>query len=114
MAELVQLERRHDDFARRDTRVIVVSLEGPDDALLTQKTYPNLLVLADEARGLSEPAGLIHAHAAPDGRDADTPTTILVDRHGTVRWLFRPSAVITRLSPDEVLSAVDSHLRGGQ
>ena len=92
--------------------MIVVSLEGPADALLTQKQYPNLVVLADEGRGLSEPAGLIHEHASPDGRDAATPTTILVDRRGTVRWLFRPDAVITRLSPDEVLSAIDRHVRG--
>src|SRR5947209_20130308 len=110
MVELVQLERRHDDFARRNARVIVASLEGVDDARKTQSDVPHLLVLADEGRGLSDAAGLVHPHAAPDGRDADAPTTILVDRHGTVRWLYRPSAVITRLSPDEVLRAVDQYL----
>ncbi len=82
MIELGQLERRHEDFARRNTRVIVVSLEGLDDAKKTQAEYPHLLVLADQGRGLSEAVDLIHSHAAPDGADADTPTTILVDRHG--------------------------------
>src|SRR5947208_2904919 len=110
MVELVQLERRHEEFARRDVRVIVVSLEGPDDARKTQADVPHLLVLADQGRGLSDAAGLVHPHAAPDGGDADAPTTILVDRHGTVRWLYRPGEVITRLSPDEVLRAVDQHL----
>jgi alkyl hydroperoxide reductase subunit AhpC len=111
MIELGQLERRHDDFARHNARVIVVSLEGPDDASRTQADFPHLLVLADQPRGLTDVAGLIHPHAAPDGGDADTPTTILVDRHGTVRWLYRSPAVIARLSPDEVLQAIDQHIR---
>src|SRR3954454_21805313 len=110
MVELVQLERRHEDFDRRNVRVIVVSLEGTDDTRKTQSDVPHLLVLADAGRGLSEAAGLVHPHAAPDGSDADAPTTILVDRHGTVRWLYRPSAVISRLLPDEVLRAVDQYL----
>lgn len=110
MIELGQLERRHEDFARRNTRVIVVSVEGRDDAAKTQGDFPHLLVLADQERGLSEAAGLIHPRAAPDGSDADTPTTILVDRHGTVRWLYRPREVIARLSPDEVLQAIDQHI----
>ena len=107
MIELGQLERRHADFARRNTRVVVVSMEGLDDAALTQSDFPHLLVLADADRGLSEAAGLIDAHAAPDGRDVDAPTTILVDRRGVVRWIYRSPGIIARLSPDEVLEAVE-------
>ena len=110
MIELGQLERRHEDFARRNTRVIAVSMEGPDDARKTQADFPHLVVLADEDRGLSEAAALIHAHAKQGGGDADAPTTILVDRNGEVRWLYRPPTVIGRLSPDDVLQAVDSHM----
>ena len=111
MTELVQLERRHDDFSGRGTRVIAVSVEGLDDAGKTQAGYPHLTVASDEAHGLSEAAGLIHPHAAPDGGDTDVPTTILVDRGGTLRWLYRSPSVIERLSPDEVLRAIDRHLR---
>ena len=91
MIELVQLERRHDDFARRQSRVIVVSVEGQDMSKKTQSDFPHLLVLSDESRGLSEMAGLIHPGTAPDGSDADVPTTILVDRQGVVLALsFTP------------------------
>jgi alkyl hydroperoxide reductase subunit AhpC len=107
MTELVQLERRHEDFAKRNARVLVVSVEGLDDARKTQADFPHLLVLSDQARSLSEAADLIHPHAAPDGSDADVPTTIIVDRFGTVRWLYRSPAVIARLSPDDVLQAID-------
>jgi peroxiredoxin len=111
MTELVQLERRHEDFPKRDARVIAVSVEGLDDARKTQADFPHLTVLSDEALGLSEAAGLIHRHAAPDGSDTDVPTTILVDRSGTVRWLYRSPSVIARLSPDEVLQAIDRNIR---
>lgn len=90
--------------------MIVVSLEGPDEARQTQADFPHLLVLADEGRGLSEAVELIHPQAAPGGSDADAPTTILVDGRGMVRWLHRPPRAITRLSPDEVLQAIDDHI----
>jgi alkyl hydroperoxide reductase subunit AhpC len=110
MTELVQLERRHEDFQKRNARVLVVSLEGIEDAQKTQTDFPHLIVLADQERSLSEAAALIHSHAAPDGGDADVPTTILVDRHGTVRWLYRSPEVIVRLSPDEVLRAIEQYM----
>ena len=113
MIELGQLERRHEDFARRNTRVVAISVEGPDEARRTQADFPHLVVLADQGRGLSEAAGVIHPHAGPDGSDIDAPTTILVDRHGTVRWLYRSGEAIARLSPDEVLQAIDQHLPAG-
>src|SRR5947209_6495447 len=59
---------------------------------------------------LPEATGVIHPHAGPEGSDIDAPTTILVDRHGTVRWLYRSGEAIARLSPDEVLQAIDQHL----
>jgi peroxiredoxin len=111
MTELVQLERRHEEFPKRNARVIVVSMEGRDDARKTQADFPHLTVLSDEGRSLSEAAGLIRPHAAPDGGDADVPTTVLVDRRGTVRWLYRSPSVIARLSPDEVLQAIDQKLQ---
>jgi alkyl hydroperoxide reductase subunit AhpC len=110
MIELVQLERRHNDFPKRNTRVLVVSVEGLDDARKTQADYPHLIVLTDQGGTLSQAAGLIHPHAAPDGGDADAPTTILVDRRGTVRWLYRSPEVIARLSPDDVLRAIDRNI----
>src|SRR5262245_6653096 len=111
MIELGQLERRHEDFAKRNTRVIVASVEGTEDAGQTQTQFPHLLVLADQGRGLSNAVDLIHPHAAPDGSDADAPTTILVRKDGNVLWVYRSPQVIARLSPDEVLQAIDEHTR---
>jgi peroxiredoxin len=111
--ELGKLQGRYDDFASRNTRVIVVSMEGPDDAKVTKDKFRDLVVLADKGRGLSEAAELIDKeNKAPDGSDIDAPTTILVDKHGQVRAVLRPPAVIARLSPDDVLQAVDRQMSG--
>jgi alkyl hydroperoxide reductase subunit AhpC len=110
MIELGQLEKRHEEFTGRNTRVIVVSLEGLDDARQTQAQFPHLRVVADSSRCLSDAVGVIHPHAGPDGNDANAPTTILVDRYGTVRWLYRSGEVLARLSPDDVFKAIDQHL----
>lgn len=91
--------------------MIAISVEGLDLAQKTQADFPHLTVVSDAARGVSDAAKLIHPHAAPDGSDADIPTTILVDRRGVVRWIYRTSSVIARLSPDELARAIDEHLR---
>ncbi len=110
MVELGQLERRHDDFGRRNTRVIAVSMEGLEAAKKTQADFPHLLVLADEGRGLSNAAALVNFRAKSDGGDADAPTTFLIDGKGMVRWVYRSPEVIARLSPDEVLLAIDQNM----
>jgi peroxiredoxin len=114
MIELGQLERRHEDFERRQARVVVVSVEGLDDAKQTQKDFPHLVVLSDEGHQLSDALGTMHSHAGRDGGDIDAPTTILVDGRGTVRWLYRSPRIIARLSPDEVLEAIDLHGPAGK
>jgi alkyl hydroperoxide reductase subunit AhpC len=113
MIELGELERRHEEFARRNTRVVVVSVEGPDEAKKTQDAFPHLVVVADANRQLSTLADVIHPHSGPGGGDTAAPATLLVDRHGTVRWVYRPDRYLSRLSPDELLAEIDRHLPAG-
>jgi peroxiredoxin len=110
MSELVQLEEQHEAFAKRKTRVVVISLEDQKAAELTQTDFPDLDVVADSERKLAEALAVIHQHSAPDGGDTTAPTTLLVDGQGIVRWTFRPDRFFRRLSPKEVLAAVDKYL----
>jgi peroxiredoxin len=110
MTELGELEAHHEEFARRNTRVVVASLEGPDEAQKTQKDFPHLVVAADPERRLISAAEVLHRGAGPDGADAAAPTTVFIDRQGTVRSLFRPRQIVSRLSADDVLATVDAEL----
>jgi peroxiredoxin len=109
MAELDELESHHAAFKEKKTRVVVVSVEGPEDSKETQAKFPNLVVVADEGKALTKVADVIHPQ--PSG-DTAAPATLLIDRHGVVQWEYRPERFVTRLSADELLAEVDKHLAG--
>ena len=110
MKELGELEANHEKFEDRDAQVVVISLEGPEKARLTQADFPHLKVVADGDASVARAFDTVHKHASPDGSDCNAPTTILVDGKGRVRWLFRPDFHIVRLSPAQLLAAIDKHL----
>jgi peroxiredoxin len=107
MKELGQLEARHADFASRGVRIIAVSNDKIADAKATQDEFPNIVIISDEQQELARAVDVIHAGKAPGGADTNAPTTFLVES-GYVRWLFRPERFITRMSPQELLSAVNA------
>jgi peroxiredoxin len=114
MIELGELEAHQEELARRNVRVVVASVDGRDEAEKTQADFPHLLVVSDPEHQLASVVDLIHPHSAPDGSDTVVPTTVLIDRQGMVRWLYRPERVINRLSTAELLAAMDKHFASGQ
>ena len=114
MIELGGLEAHHADLAQRNARIVVVSLEGPEQAMQTQADFPHLRVVSDPEGKLAGAVEVIHKHSAPGGGDTSAPTTILIDRQGQVRWLFRPDRITVRLAVPDLLAAVDQHLPTGR
>jgi peroxiredoxin len=110
MIELGQLEKHHDEFAKRHTRIVAVSVDDPDDSKLTQKDFQHLTVVADHDHKLSDAASVLYTETLLR-KEVAAPTTILVDKHGVVRAFFRPENVAHRLSPSEVLAMVDRELK---
>jgi peroxiredoxin len=110
MVELGQLESHHQDFAARNTRIVAVSLDNQEDTAKTAKKFPHLVIASDEQGSLSGAVEVIGPHRGPDGKATLSPTTILIDRRGQVRGVFRPDRYIERLKPEEVLARVDESL----
>ena len=110
MIELGQLEAHHDEFAKRHTRVVAVSVDGLEDSKRTKQAVPHLVIVADTDHKLVDAVDVLHAGAGEHGEDVAAPTTVLVDKHGVVRGLFRPTNVGSRLSAGEVLAMVDKKL----
>jgi peroxiredoxin len=110
MIELGELEDYHAEFAWRRARVVVVSADNLEESQKTQKDFPHLIVLADPERKLMKAAEVLHPKAGQHGEDVAAPTTFFIDNQGTVRSVFRPKQVISRLSAEEVLAAVDANL----
>jgi peroxiredoxin len=107
MIELGQLEKHHADFEKRNVRVVVSSVEGPEESKKTQSRFPHLQVLADDSHALSNAVDVMHKNSGPGLSDTSAPTTLIIDGSGIVRWTFRPDNVTTRLSPEEVLAQLD-------
>jgi peroxiredoxin len=113
MVELGELEAHREDFAKRHTRIVAVSVDNQEDSQKTKDRFPNLTVVADPDQKLISAAQVLHAHAGQHGEDVAAPTTILIDKHGMVRALYRPGQVVTRFSAQDVLAMVDKDLSGG-
>lgn len=110
MVELGQLEAHHDEFVKRHTRIVAVSVDGLEDSKKTGQRFPHLIVVADPEHKLVDAVQVLHAGAGEHGEDVAAPTTVFIDKHGVVRDLFRPGNVGSRLSPSEVLALVDKNL----
>jgi peroxiredoxin len=113
MIELGELEEHHDEFAKRNTRIVAVSVDNQEDSRKTKVRYPDLVVVADPDQKLIAAAEVLHPRAGQHGEDVAAPTTILIDRNGMVRSFYRPAQIISRLSAKDVLAAVDADLGGG-
>jgi peroxiredoxin len=110
MTELGQLEQHHDEFDQRGVRIVAVSLDDVEDTAETQKRFPHLTVLSDKDESLAKAAEVIGPHHGPHGETTVSPTTVLLDWQGRILWLFRPDRYINRLSPQELLAAIDAKL----
>ena len=107
MIELGELQKQHEEFARRGVQIFVVSNDDRETAQATQSDFPNLFVVSDEDQSLAKAIQVIHPGASPTGDDTNAPTTFLVDGTGQVRWTFRPDRFMVRLSPEQLLEAID-------
>ena len=107
MKELVQLEKHYQDFTKRNIRIIAISNDDQTSARKTQADFPHLTIVADADQNLAKSLQVIHAGAGHGGTDTNAPTTFLVDGTGKVRWFFRPNNFMVRLSPEELLTAID-------
>ena len=114
MIELGEFERVHEEFAKRNVRVVVVSNDSQPISRKTQADMPHLVVVSDADQNLAKAIEVIHAGAAKDGGDTNVPTTFLVDGDGSVRWLWRPDRFIVRLPANELLGHIDSELPKSQ
>lgn len=98
------------EFDKRKVRIVAVTLEDCNDAEFTQKQLPRLTVVSDSEQKLTGAVQAVDVGANPNGGDLAAPTTILLDGEGTVRWMFRPERYIVRISPEEILAAIDERL----
>jgi len=112
--ELGQLNEHFANFASRGLRIVAVSVDNREDTDRMQQQFPQLILLADPERKMTDAFQAMHKGAGPGHSDVAAPTTVLLDKTGHVQWYFRPDRVIERLTPDQLLTAVQPHLSAGR
>ena len=110
MIELGELEKQYSELEKRHIRLVAISRDDLETSKETQAQFPHLLIAADSDGNMANALKVVDPGHGHQGEDTNFPTTILVDGAGTVRWLFRPDRFFTRLSPPELLAAIDEHL----
>lgn len=98
-------------FKQYSTKIYAISVDPPEIARETQQQYPGIRIVADPDRRMANAFRTVHEKAGPAGEDIHAPTTLLVDREGTILWTHRPDRVLTRLTPDQLLAKVAEHVR---
>jgi peroxiredoxin len=73
---------------------------------LAQKLRARYRFLADQDLAVARRYGLLHAHGGHKGQNVARPTTIVLDRHGVVRWLQLADSIQIRPDPTDVARAV--------
>jgi peroxiredoxin len=109
MIELGELEKQHDEFAKRKVRVVVISNDDQATASKTQANFPHLVVVAGTEQRLAKAVEVLHPGAGPMWTDINAPTTFLLDGTGRVRWFFRPDSFLVRLPAADLLKAIDEN-----
>jgi peroxiredoxin len=73
---------------------------------LAQKLRARYRFLTDQDLAVTRRYGLLHAHGGHQGQDVARPTTVVLDRHGVVRWLQLADSIQIRPDPTDVARAV--------
>jgi peroxiredoxin len=108
MKELVQLQGKQDEFAKRKVRVVAISDDDQKTAQETQNDFSRLVIVSDPDQTIAKAMSVLHPGATgPGGNETNAPTTFFVDGEGYVRRVYRPESYLRRLSPAEVLAAID-------
>jgi peroxiredoxin len=73
---------------------------------LAQRLRLGYRFVADPDLAVTRGWGLVHKRGGQHGEDMPTPTTVVLDRDGVVRWLWISDNFQVRPDPAEVLRAV--------
>jgi peroxiredoxin len=115
------------DLDARGVALVAISPQKPDDSLsLAEKHDLSYPVVSDPGNQIAGRLGLVYslgesaragqaklgldlAEANADGtHDLPLTTTVVVDAHGTIRWIDVHPDYTTRSEPTEILEAVDA------
>jgi peroxiredoxin len=108
MGQLREFARHAKEFESLNTRLVAISIDDREHALLVWEKTVNrqFTVLSDPGARVIRTYGLVHPAAGMDGGDIALDTSVLVDADGHERWR-RVSVTLPDLpTAEEILTRI--------
>jgi alkyl hydroperoxide reductase subunit AhpC len=88
MTELREFARQSEDLAKRDVRLVPISVDDQQHAREAWEKAANkkFTILSDPGGSVIRKYGLLHEHGAEGGEDIALRTSILIGPDGRERW----------------------------
>ena len=106
MGELGEFVRHEDDFKALDVQVLAISIDPPERSKwVEEKLKAPFPILSDSNREVME----LYGTRSPEyhnreGGTINTPTLVLVDKGGTIRWIHQATSFRVREAIEEDLA----------
>jgi peroxiredoxin len=106
MSELGEFVKHNEDLRAMDVQVLAVSVDPPDKSHGAQeKSNATFPFLSDSKGEVMELYGTRSPeHHNREGISINTPTLVLIDRTGTIRWIHQATNFRVRESIEEDLA----------
>lgn len=106
MGELGELVKHNADFKKLDVQILAVSVDPPDRGKwVEEKLKAPFPTLSDAKRQVME----LYGTRSPEyhnreGSSINTPTLVLIDKTGTIRWIHQATDYRVREAVEEDLA----------
>jgi peroxiredoxin len=108
VSELQGLQLSHDEFRRRQCRIIGIVVDPVEvNAQLIRDAGLDFSILSDPDLRTIDAYGLRHV-GGHDGSDIALSASVLLDAQGIVRWTYVTRNFRVRPLPSDILAAVDN------
>ena len=106
--ELGQLQQYYDAIRNYGVQIYAVSVDSPEaNRALRERVGAGYTFLSDPDATVLGQLNIRHHTPNPTGKDIAVPTQILVDKTGTVRWIYQTSNYRIRARPETILAVLD-------
>ena len=106
MSELGEFVKHQEDFRKLEVQILAISVDPPDKAKSAQeKLKAAFPFLSDSGREVTELYGTLSPeYRNREGGSISTPTLLLIDKTGTIRWIHQATSYRVREAVEEVLT----------
>jgi peroxiredoxin len=104
MAELGEFVKHHEELKALDVQVLGVSVDPPEiNRGVEEKLKAPFPILSDAKREAMQIYGTRNPNQPPGEAPINTPTLVLIDKAGTIRWIHQAEDYRVRAPISQVL-----------